>query len=154
MFEVFDAVELLRHFVELFQMVAERKKLAISAELPSNSVPFCGDRLKIQQLFANLLDNAVKFTPSGGRIDVALARSGNELVFSVSDTGCGIAEADQCNVFKRFFRADSSRSQPGNGLGLSLVQAIAHAHGGKIELESISGKGSRFTVLLPMNMTS
>ncbi len=154
MFEVFDAVELLRHSVELFQMVAERKKLAISAELPSNSVPFCGDRLKIQQLFANLLDNAVKFTPSGGRIDVALARSGNELVFSVSDTGCGIAEADQCNVFKRFFRADSSRSQPGNGLGLSLVQAIAHAHGGKIELESISGKGSRFTVLLPMNMAS
>lgn len=151
--EVFDAVELLRHSVELFRMVAEQKGLVFSSGLPLTPVPFCGDRLKIQQVFANLIDNAVKFTPSGGKIAVALTQSGNELIFSVSDTGCGIAEADRNNVFKRFYRADSSRNQPGNGLGLSLVQAIVRAHGGEIELESTLGKGCRFTVFLPMNMT-
>ena len=151
--EVFDAVELLRHSFELFRMVAEQKGLVFSSGLPLTPVPFCGDRLKIQQVFANLIDNAVKFTPSGGKIAVALTQSGNELIFSVSDTGCGIAEADRNNVFKRFYRADSSRNQPGNGLGLSLVQAIVRAHGGEIELESTLGKGCRFTVFLPMNMT-
>lgn len=149
--ESFDAVELLRHSVELFRMVAEQKGTAISAALPPEPLPFSGDRMKIQQLFGNLIDNAVKFTPSGGRIAVALARSGNELKFSVSDTGCGIAEADRLNVFKRFYRADSSRNRPGNGLGLSLVQAIALAHGGRIVLESAPGKGSCFTVFLPLD---
>lgn len=140
--ESFDSVELLRHSIELFQMVAEQKKLTISAELPLGPLTFHGDRLKIQQMFGNLIDNAVKFTPHGGKVDIVLAEANGRLVFSVSDTGPGIPEADLENVFKRFYRTDSSRNQPGNGLGLSLVQAIVHAHDGNIELKSTLGKGS------------
>lgn len=149
--QCFDVSELLRHSVELFRMAAEQKGVSLSAGLPAGPVPFRGDRLKIERLFGNLLDNAVKFTPAGGKISVMLKRADRELVFSVSDTGCGIAEADRGNVFKRFYRADSSRNRPGNGLGLSLVQAVAHAHGGRVELESVSGRGSCFTVFLPLN---
>lgn len=150
-FQCFDVSELLRHSVELFRMAAEQKGVSLSAELPAGPMSFRGDRLKIERLFGNLLDNAVKFTPVGGEISVMLKRAGREIVFSVSDTGCGIAEADRNNVFKRFYRADSSRNRPGNGLGLSLVQAVARAHGGRVELESVSGWGSCFTVFLPLN---
>ncbi len=149
--ERFDVAELLRHSVELFRMAAEQNGLSLAAELPAEPQFFRGDRLKIQRLFGNLLDNAVKFTPSGGKITVALRRSGNELLASVADTGCGIAKTEQGNVFKRFYRADTSRNRPGNGLGLSLVQAVAHAHGGRVELESALRKGCRFTVFLPVD---
>lgn len=147
--ESFDFSELLRHSLELFQMPAEQKSIALTANLPSMPVFFCGDRMKIQQLFANLIDNALKFTPAGGSVALKLRRAEDRLIFSVSDTGRGIADADKKQVFKRFYRADSSRNQPGNGLGLSLVQAIVHAHGGTIDLQSEPGKGTAFTVVFP-----
>ncbi len=144
--ESFDMTELLRHSIELFQMEAEQKQQTFTADLPSAPIPFYGDRMKIQQMIANLLDNALKFTPSGGAVTVKLFITDGYLNFSVKDTGCGISETDQKNVFKRFYRADTSRNRPGNGLGLSLVQAIVHAHGGVIELHSSSGEGSTFSV--------
>ena len=125
--ESFDAAGLLRHCVELFQMAAEQKELTMSARIPSEAVNFCGDKMKIQQMFGNLIDNAVKFTPSGGKITIALTADEIALTFSVADTGVGISDADKNEVFKRFYRADDSRNQPGNGLGLSLVQAIVHS---------------------------
>lgn len=148
--ENFDVTGLLRHSIELFQMVAEQKGLTIVAELPGDPVIFWGDRVKIQQLFGNLIDNAVKFTPPGGKIDIILRETPKQLIFSVTDTGPGIAEADRDHIFKRFYRADSSRNQPGNGLGLSLVQAVAHAHGGAVEFTGAPGGGSCFTVFLPL----
>ena len=147
--EQFDVAGLMRHCVELFQMAAEQKALTISARIPSEAVSFFGDRIKIQQMFGNLIDNAVKFTPAGGEIDIALTIDETKLTFFVADTGVGISDVDKGKIFKRFYRADDSRNQPGNGLGLSLVQAIVQAHGGTVELESVTGKGSRFTVVLP-----
>jgi signal transduction histidine kinase len=98
---------------------------------------------------ANLLDNAIKYTPPKGEVKVELDCGGKrrkEVWLTISDTGCGITPEDQALIFNRFFRCDQSRATQGSGLGLSLAQAIAQAHGGVIEVESTPGKGSRFSV--------
>ena len=136
--------------MELFRLPAEQKNQEIVLNIPERPVRFSGDAVKLQRLAGNLLDNAMKFTPPHGRITVALKRMDREVVLSVSDTGCGIPPEEREKVFKRFFRADSSRHLPGNGLGLALVQAIAKAHGGSVGLESEPGRGSVFTVRLPV----
>ncbi len=97
----------------------------------------------------NLLDNAIKFTPDGGAIGLSLSRAGASILLRVSDTGCGIAPDDLPNVFRRFWRADSSRSLPGNGLGLALVQALAHSYGGTVACTSAPSRGTCFTVTFP-----
>jgi signal transduction histidine kinase len=113
-----------------------------------------GDALRLRQLMLNLVTNAVKYTGKGGRIDLALVRRGDMVEFSVSDTGIGIAGADLPYVFDRFWRADRARSRTsdrgGVGLGLSISQWIAHAHGGSITVSSRLGRGSTFTVSLPL----
>lgn len=147
--ETFDIAALLRHAVELFEMAAAQKQLSLTADLPPSPLPFTGDRVKLQQLFGNLIDNAVKFTPPGGNIRVRLAGQGDQVTLEVSDTGIGIDDADQPHIFKRFYRADRSRNQPGNGLGLSLAAAIVKAHGGSIGVRSAPGTGSVFTIILP-----
>ncbi|MEI3003602.1 MAG: ATP-binding protein [Victivallales bacterium] len=106
------------------------------------------DKIKIQRIVANLLDNAIKFTPAGGFITLDLSARDGMAEIRICDTGCGIPEKDLENIFKRFYRADSSRTLPGNG-GLSLVHAIVEAHHGKIHVAS-SEKGSIFTVCLPL----
>lgn len=145
-----DLSALLERSVELFRLPAEQKGQEIVLNLPERPVHFCGDSVKLQRLVGNLLDNAMKFTPPQGRITVALKQSAQEIVLRVSDTGCGIPAEEREKVFKRFYRADSSRHLPGNGLGLALVQAIAKAHGGSVGLESEPGRGSVFTVRLPV----
>lgn len=145
-----DLSALLERSVELFRLPAEQKNQEIVLDIPERPVRFSGDAVKLQRLTGNLLDNAMKFTPPHGRITVALKRTDREVVLSVSDTGCGIPPEEREKVFKRFFRADSSRHLPGNGLGLALVQAIAKAHGGSVGLESEPGRGSVFTVRLPV----
>lgn len=100
---------------------------------------------------ANLLDNALKFTPPGGRVELTLALRNGAPVLEVRDTGCGISPAEKEKIFKRFYRCDASRTLPGNGLGLAMVQAIAHAHRARIEVESEPGKGSCFSVIFPQN---
>lgn len=147
--EEFDAAALVARSVDIFRMPAERKGVALSARLPIGKTAFRGDPAKLQTLVGNLIDNALKFTPEGGSVSVELRADANALTLVVADTGEGIAEADRERVFQRFYRADSSRNKPGNGLGLAMVQAIAHAHDGRVELESAAGKGSRFTVVLP-----
>jgi len=96
------------------------------------------------------LDNAIKYTPQGGGVEISLATNGREVRVKVADTGIGIAPQKVEKVFERFYRGDESRSTPGSGLGLSLAQAIVNAHGGRIEVESRVGEGSTFTVVLPM----
>ncbi len=144
-----DLAALLNHSAELFRMVTELKKQTLTVETPTAPVMISADPMRIQQLIANLLDNASKFTPEGGSITASAEESTSEVRLRVSDTGCGIPESEREKVFRRFYRADASRNLPGNGLGLAMVQAVAHAHGGTVGLESEPGKGSTFTVRFP-----
>jgi signal transduction histidine kinase len=98
---------------------------------------------------ANLLDNAVKYTPRGGSVALGVRREGAEAVFQVRDSGPGIPPEDQPRIFDRLFRGDRSRSERGLGLGLSLVKAIVEAHRGQVAVDSTPGQGSTFTVRLP-----
>ena len=104
----------------------------------------------IQRMFANLLDNAIKYTPAGGTVSVSVSENEKkDLVATVKDTGIGIAESDLPRIFDRFYRCDQSRSKPGIGLGLSLARAIARAHHGEITVTSRPNEGSTFTITLP-----
>jgi two-component system, OmpR family, sensor kinase len=114
-----------------------------------------GDVRRLRQLFLNLITNAIKYTPRGGRVELSSSqRVGHEIAFTVRDTGIGIAAADLPHVFDRFWRADRARSRAsergGFGLGLAISQWIAQAHGGRINLQSRLGRGSAFTVTLPL----
>jgi signal transduction histidine kinase len=108
-----------------------------------------GDISRLQRVVANLLDNAIKYTPAGGSITISVKEGQEEAIVTVSDSGIGIDKGSLPRIFERFYRGDESRSTPGNGLGLSLVGALVHAHGGEIQVKSSPGKGSTFTVVLP-----
>jgi two-component system sensor histidine kinase BaeS len=113
-----------------------------------------GDEGRLRQLFLNLVTNAIKYTPKGGRVELSLSRRLDGIAFAVRDTGVGISAADLPHIFERFWRADRSRSrasaQSGFGLGLPIGSWIAHAHGGTLTAASKLGKGSTFTVTLPL----
>jgi signal transduction histidine kinase len=98
---------------------------------------------------ANLLDNAIKYTPSGGWVEVEAALAGAEAVLTVRDTGVGIPTDELPRIWERLYRGDASRSERGLGLGLSLVKAIVEAHGGRVDATSVPGQGSAFIVKLP-----
>ncbi len=137
---------LVRDACELFQPLAEDNDIQLMCRSEARGVVM-GDRHMLQRLVANLIDNAIKYTNSGGTVTVTLNRQGkNRLVLQVCDTGIGIKPDDLLKIFDRFFRGDRSRSQEGAGLGLSLARAIARAHGGDIRVQSDAGKGSTFTV--------
>ncbi len=104
----------------------------------------------IQRMIANLLDNAIKYTPAGGSVEVTVNTGNNDAVtIAVKDTGIGISEKEMPRIFERFYRCDPSRSESGIGLGLSFARAIARAHGGDISVFSKPGQGSTFTVTFP-----
>ncbi len=134
-FSSVDMAALMTDVVDLYEPLAQDKDISLSMKLTAD-VGCDGDRDLIFQMVANLLDNAVKYTPSGGSIEVQLwSGERGYPCLSVTDTGPGIPEADRENVFQRFFRLESSRSQqPGNGLGLSLVKAVVKLHRGTIQL--------------------
>ena len=147
-----DIAALIGNACELFEPLAEEKNVALRYHAPEKTT-VSGDARMLQRMLANLVDNAVKYTPSGGRVEVSLAENEkNELIISVRDTGIGISETDLPHVFERFYRCDRSRSQPGTGLGLSLARAIARAHGGNIAVTSALDQGSTFTITLPKNV--
>jgi len=146
--EAVDLVGIIQRACELFQAIAEEHRVTIATELPESCLVY-GETRKFQRMVANLLDNALKFTPPRGTVTVSLKADNGQVAFSVSDTGIGISEDDLPHVFKRFYRCDSSRAQQGTGLGLSLVKAIAGSLGGSINATSHLGKGSTFTVTFP-----
>ena len=148
--EDIDLCAFLRETVDLYATVLDDQKLALNLDLPKDSVVFSGHRGRLQRLLGNLLDNAIKFTPEGGVITLSLLQKGSEIVLRVSDTGCGIAPEDIPHVFRRFWRSDSSRTLPGNGLGLALAKAIVTSYAGTISCESTPGKGSTFTISIPI----
>ncbi len=143
-----DLAALVREACELFGTTAEDRGLKMTCTLP-DACDLRGDARMIRRLIANLLDNALKYTPSGGAVDVSLAETRQNAILTVRDTGIGISSADLPRIFERFFRGDQSRSQAGIGLGLSLARALARAHGGEITVASRPGEGSVFTVTLP-----
>jgi heavy metal sensor kinase len=147
-----DITALVHSACELFDPLAEEKNVALSCRAPEKTI-ISGDPRMLQRMLANLVDNAVKYTPAGGEVEVSVAvHEQNEITISVRDTGIGISEADLSHVFERFYRCDRSRSQPGTGLGLSLARAIARAHGGNIAVMSALDQGSTFTITLPKNL--
>ena len=151
--EEVDLVRVVKRACELFQAIAEENGVAVTAELPESCLVY-GETRKLQRMVANLLDNALKFTPPEGTVKVSLKADNGQVAIVVSDTGVGISEADLPHVFKRFYRCDNSRAQHGTGLGLSLVKAIAGSLGGKVNAASRLGKGSTFTVILPQEPLS
>ena len=147
--EDIDLCVFLRETADLYSTVLDDQDLKLTFDLPEDPVPFSGHRGRLQRLMGNLLDNAIKFTPSGGTITISLARTDSGIVLRVADTGCGISDADLPHVFRRFWRSDSSRSLPGNGLGLALAKAIVTSYAGTIECASTLGRGTTFTITLP-----
>jgi heavy metal sensor kinase len=136
---------------DIFQVLAEQKGIALKID-PIHETVIIGDKIRLQQLFTNLIDNAIKFTPEKGSIWVTSEENGGNVLVKVKDTGIGIPKEEQENIFKRFYRVDKSRSKEtgGVGLGLSIVEWIAQAHRGRIEVESELNRGSTFIVYLPI----
>jgi signal transduction histidine kinase len=135
--------------VDLYRDVAEAKGVTLSAAADS-AIVVTADRTRLEQVAANLIDNAVKYTPAGGRVDVDVLREADAAVLRVRDTGAGIPADELPRIFDRLFRGDTSRTERGLGLGLSLVKAIVEAHGGAVEVSSELGRGSTFSVSLPV----
>jgi signal transduction histidine kinase len=146
--EPVDLCRLVREIVELYEYVAEEKKVSVRADLPGGcEVP--ADRSRMRQVFANLLDNAIKYTPANGSVTITARNDGDSATVVFRDTGIGIADDEQEKIWARLYRGDKSRSQHGLGLGLSLVKAVVEAHHGRVTVASKEGGGAEFTVILP-----
>ncbi len=140
-----DMSELVNDACELFEPVAEEKDIELTCELDSGC-SIRGNVQSLQRMLANLLDNALKYTPEKGRVGINLGCADGSIKVAVADTGIGIPKPDQARIFERFFRCDQSRSATGCGMGLSFSQAVARAHGGDISVASEPGKGAIFSI--------
>jgi signal transduction histidine kinase len=143
-----DMTRVVEEACELFQPPAEDKGVGVVVEVPAGALVY-GDIQRLQRMVANLLDNAIKYTPPAGTVTVSTDGDESTVCLAVKDTGIGISGEDFANIFERFYRCDPSRSEAGVGLGLSLVMAIVRSHGGDVAVTSSPGKGSTFTVSLP-----
>ena len=143
-----DLAELVLTASELFQAAAEDRQIGIATRVPGHCW-IDGDRQRLQRVVANLLDNALKYTPSGGQVRIALREQAQRVLLTIEDSGVGIAADDLPRIFERFYRCDPSRSGQGIGLGMSLALAFVRAHGGDITVASTPGQGSTFSVALP-----
>ncbi|MGE5246191.1 MAG: ATP-binding protein [Betaproteobacteria bacterium] len=135
--------------VELYRDVADAKDITLDAHVSGDPV-VSADRPRLEQVAANLIDNAMKYTPAGGRVDVEVAREDGRALLRVRDTGPGISADEVPRIWDRLFRGDTSRAERGLGLGLSVVKAVVEAHGGTVKVDTALGKGSTFTVELPL----
>lgn len=134
------------------EVLAAQKNITVTMR-ENTPITIVGDRGRLRQLFLNLVDNAIKYTPEGGHVWIAVRRDHGAAIFEVVDTGIGIPEEEKEKIFNRFYRVDKARSreQGGSGLGLSIAKWIAELHRGSIHVASEAGKGTRFTVTLPLN---
>ena len=148
---------LARDVFETALILGEDAGLQVTMPVANNCI-VDGDRIRLRQLFLNLITNAIKYTPRGGEVELSLTADEEEATFTVKDTGIGIAAIDLPNIFDRFYRADRVRSRQsergGFGLGLSISQWIAQAHGGTLNAQSRLHRGSTFTVTLPLSDTA
>ncbi len=145
----FDLSELVRRCVLLFESKWEQRRLNLTVEL--DEVSLLGDEELLSQVWLNLIDNAVKFTPEGGSVEIRLSRKDGTACFSIRDDGYGISEEVQKHIFDKFYQGDPSRSVSGNGLGLSIAKRVVALHGGTISCRSEEGAGTEFIVELPLS---
>ena len=146
-----DFAAIARTTVDLLATVADDKGVTLRVDIPEIPLMMFGNKVQLQRLIGNLLDNAIKFTPANGVVSLSMRSDSDSVLLTVADTGCGIPEADSQHVFERFYRSDSSRNVPGNGLGLSLVKAIVDSYDGSIVFKSEIGRGTVFTLTLPVD---
>ena len=145
--------DVVRQAVDLYEDAAEERQIALDLDVdPALVVPV--DRVRIRQVLANLIDNAVKYSPDGSRVSVSVHGAGDTALVRVVDRGVGISPGDLPHIWNRLYRGDRSRTTRGLGLGLSLVKAIVEAHGGQVGVESTPGGGSRFEVRLPLEASA
>jgi len=151
-FEKFSFSLSVKSIYESMLLEAKKNGLAMSLELGDSLPDVTGDRARIEQVLLNILSNAVRYTPEGGRISVRAGRGGDKVWMEVSDTGIGIPQEDLPRIFDRFYRVDKARSRAsgGTGLGLSIANDIVRKHNGSISVESTLGKGTTMTVTLPI----
>lgn len=149
--EEIQVADLVQKVISTFRPQAVNKKVALDVRLDEGLVPIRADPTLLRQAVANLLDNAIKYTPGGGEIILEAKTTEGELVLAVTDTGVGVAPADQARLFERFYRARRPESVQtrGSGLGLAIVRSIAERHGGGVTVESRLGAGSTFTLRIP-----
>ena len=148
-FAQLDAGGLVSDSVRRFAQQAERAGVVLSADVPAERLSIIGDAERLERALANLIANALKFTPERGRIVVAVRPEAQDVAISVEDTGIGIEPEQQGRVFERFYKADRGRGDGGTGLGLAIVKHIVLAHEGSVSVTSRPGRGSTFTMLLP-----
>ncbi|MFM8333986.1 MAG: sensor histidine kinase, partial [Opitutaceae bacterium] len=146
--ETIDLRALTTRAVDLYREVAEEKRIAVALDQP-HPVECSVDPVRVGQVVNNLLDNALKYTPPGGGVVLGVRHEAGRAVLTVTDNGPGIAPMEREAVFRRLYRSDTSRSQRGLGLGLSMVKAIVEAHGGDVAAGEAPGGGARLTVSLP-----
>jgi len=153
--DAFDPGELVERVVDAARVHAP-PNIAVERVVQAGVAHVAADRDKVRQVLVNLVENAIKYSPGGGRIEVGLEpgqESGAEtVVFFVRDEGLGIPAAEQARIFEKFYRIGRSETQArrGSGVGLALVRHVAQAHGGRVTVESRPGAGSRFTLWLPL----
>mgnify|MGYP000963589329 CR=1 FL=1 len=145
-----NVTELLNQSVNRMKMQAERAGIEISSQCRETLPEIMMDVERIEQVLVNLIHNAIKFTPPGGKITLSAQLERESIIIQVNDTGAGISEEDLSRIFERFFKTDRARSTGGTGLGLSIAKHVVEAHGGKIWVESALGVGSTFSFSLPI----
>jgi signal transduction histidine kinase len=138
------------------EVVRAHRRVQVDSELPIDLPPALADRNRVHQVLFNLLDNAVRFTPEGGHVEVSASRHNGAVEVRVSDTGVGIPERHLPMLFERFYRVDTARSRNdgGTGIGLAIARSVIEAHGGRIWAESTPGEGSVFAFELPVARTN
>lgn len=147
--QTIDLNQLIKDAVEAIQVLAVQKDITLQSN-SAHTVDILADKNQLKRLVLNILDNAIKYTPAGGKISVDLRQGKNSVDIDIADTGIGIPEKELPHIFDRFYRVDKSRSTVGFGLGLSIAQSIALAHGGKIFARANLSQGTVFTVSLPL----
>ncbi len=152
-FEQINFVDFLQDIYEDSLILAAQKDITFTLEMKQKKIEVRAERLHLKRLFLNLFDNAIKFTPAGGRVDIVVRCVVKNVKISIADTGSGISPEDLPNIFKRFYRAEKTEQikVSGHGLGLSIAQSIVKIHQGSIEVESQPQKGATFTVTLPLS---
>lgn len=151
--EKISMAELIQDLVQQFKPIAEKKAITLEAVFPENPNALIeADISLMNRALTNLIDNAIQHTPEGGKVTISSIKSGKDFVLEISDTGCGIPEADLPYIFDRFYQADKSRSEKqGAGLGLAIAQKIFRLHGAQVMVSSIENQGTTFRVAIPGN---
>ena len=144
-------MDLVERCAETALLKSSQKQISLEIDVPPGLPPMRGDAGLLRDVLQNLIDNAIQYTPPGGRIQVSAVAHEHEIVITVSDTGIGIPLADQERIFERFYRVDAARSREagGTGLGLSIAKHIVEVHGGRLWVESEVGMGSKFFFAIP-----